>query len=312
MNDALLVPIDVVIDETMKTLDHHSHNVAALSDAEVCTVAVVVAHAFGNHQQRALDLRYRLGYLTTRLSPSRINQRLHALAAWLPPQAETVGTGVVQAHAAISDVVIDNLPGPVCRRVRAGHCGKVRGRAYCGYCAANKEKIFGWRVHLVYTTSGVPVACALLPASYHDLIPLHELLYGLPPDTWVYADKADNSAPDEVSLPDDTGVHLVPIRKDNMIPHTTAERAGLRTFRTAIETVNSQAEAMGMPRLRARTKAGFDLRVWASVLALTALPSTSNHGHMLRLGVQFGNNVEARTTFYVTIIDKGNDRVLCR
>jgi hypothetical protein len=49
MNDALLVPIDVVIDETMKTLDHHSHNVAALSDAEVCTVAVVVAHAFGNH-----------------------------------------------------------------------------------------------------------------------------------------------------------------------------------------------------------------------------------------------------------------------
>jgi len=85
MHDALIVPIDVVIDETMKTLDHHSHNVAALSDAEVLTVAVVAAHGFGNHQQRALDLRYRLSYLTMRLSPSRFNQRLHARAVWLPP-----------------------------------------------------------------------------------------------------------------------------------------------------------------------------------------------------------------------------------
>ncbi len=62
-------------------------------------------------------------------------------------------------------------------------------------------------------------------------------------------------------------------QKDNMIPHTAAERAGLRTFRTAIETVNSQAEAMeftmGMQHLRARANAGFDLKAWASVLALT-------------------------------------------
>jgi len=61
----------------------------------------------------------------------------------------------------------------------------------------------------------------------------------------------------------------VPIHKDNMIPNTAAERAGLRTFRTAIETVNSQAEAMGMQHLRARTNAGFALKVAASVLALT-------------------------------------------
>jgi len=47
MHDALIVTIDVVIDETMKTRDHHSHNVAALSDAEVLTVAVVAAHGFG-------------------------------------------------------------------------------------------------------------------------------------------------------------------------------------------------------------------------------------------------------------------------
>ncbi len=53
-----------------------------------------------------------------------------------------------------------------------------------------------------------------------------------------------------------------------MAPHTQAERAGLRTFRKTIETVNSQAEAMGIQRLRARTNAGCGLKVMASVLAL--------------------------------------------
>ena len=43
MNDALIVTIYVVIDETMKTLGHHSHSLAALSDAEVLTVAVAAS-----------------------------------------------------------------------------------------------------------------------------------------------------------------------------------------------------------------------------------------------------------------------------
>lgn len=37
---------------------------------------------------------------------------------------------------------------------------------------------------------------------------------------------------------------------------------------STIATVNSQAEAMGVQRLRARTTAGFDLKVHASVLAV--------------------------------------------
>src|SRR5438105_15358236 len=115
---------------------------------------------------------YALGYLTTHLPPSRFNRRLHALAAWLSLLVETVGTCVVQAQAAICDFVIDSLPVPVCRRVRARRCGKVRGRAYCGYCAAKQEKFFGLRLHLVCTTNCVPVASLLLPASSRDPTPL--------------------------------------------------------------------------------------------------------------------------------------------
>jgi len=98
--------------------------------------------------------------------------------------------------------------------------------------------------------------------------PPQELLYGLPAEAWGYADKAYNSADDEASILAETAVRLVPIRTANLCPNTSAERAGLRTFRKTIETVNSQAEAMGLQRLRARTNAGFDLKVHASVLAL--------------------------------------------
>ena len=73
------------------------------------------AAVLGNHQRRALDMLYALGYLTTRLSPSRFNRRVHALAAWLSLLVETVGAAVVQAQAAICDFVIDSLPVPVCR-----------------------------------------------------------------------------------------------------------------------------------------------------------------------------------------------------
>ena len=73
---------------------------------------------------------------------------------------------------------------------------------------------------------------------------------------------------DPVDQPDELVVHLVPMRKDNMAPNTWAEGLGLRAFRKTIETVNSQFEAMDLQHLRARTTAGFDLKVQASVLAL--------------------------------------------
>jgi len=246
MDDALIVAIYVMIDDTMKVLGHQSHCLAGLSDAELLTVAVLAARYDGNHHARAVGQLTGSAYVPRTISPSRFNRRVHALADGLDLFLDLLSAAVVRGQAAICDVVIDSLPLPVCRRVRAWRCRTVRGRAYCGYCDATKETFFGRRLHLVCTTQGVPVACALLPARQHDLTPLHELLYPLPPGAWAYADNAYNSADDEATILAQTGVRLVPIRTNNMIPNTAAARAGLRTFRTTIATVNSQAEAMGL------------------------------------------------------------------
>jgi hypothetical protein len=264
VDDIRIIATFTIIDDVLTALGHRDHCLARARDSEVLLVAVIAAADFQNHHERTLVILRRLGYLSGALSISRFNRRLHRLAHWLPLLAEVLGRLFENEPC----LIIDSLPVPVCKRVRARRCGKVRGAEYCGYCAAKKEKFFGWRLHLVCTPEGLPVRYTLLPAAYHDLTPIHELLWELPPGVWVLGDKAYNSKDDEASLRATTGVALVPIRKANMRPNSWEERQALSAHRHAIETLNSQAEKMGLERLYARTNAGLEIKVAASVVAL--------------------------------------------
>ncbi len=124
-------------------------------------------------------------------------------------------------------------------------------------------------MHLVCRPDGVPVRVQMLPAGVHDLTPVHELAYGLPAGARLLGDKAYNSAADEASILAETGVRLVPVRRANMRPHAWfMDAIELRAYRHTIETVNSQLEKMGIERLYARTNAGFELKVHATLIAL--------------------------------------------
>ncbi len=265
MDAIWIITVFVISDSVMEHLGHRSHRLAEVPDAEVITVAVVAAKYFQNHHERALTVLTQAGYLSGHLSPSRFNRRLHALADWLGFIAATLGEVFRQGEV----FVLDSMPVPVCKRARARRCRKVRGRIYCGYCAAKKEKFFGWRLHLICTPTGVPVNFAILPGALHDLTPVHELTYGLPAGARVFGDKAFNSAEDEATILSETGVRLVPIRKANMQPHAWfLDELELREYRHTIETVNSQLEKMGVERLHARTNTGLELKVHASLIAV--------------------------------------------
>jgi len=126
----------------------------------------------------------------------------------------------------------------------------------------------GQRLHLICTLDGIPVAFDLLPGSLHDLTPIHELTVELPSGASVLGDKGSNDHIGETSILHDTGVRLVRIRKKNMKPNDWADDYDLRLHRHRIETANSQLEAMGINRLHARTNAGFEIKVHASLLVL--------------------------------------------
>lgn len=160
MNDTLIVTTFVIIDDLLACAGHRSHPLAQASDSEVLTVAVIAACPFANHHERALCVLRALGYLSGPLSVSRFNRRAHRLADWLVALLDVLASLFATGTA----FVIDSLPVPVCQRVRAGRCRKLRGRDCCGWCAAKRERFFGWRLHLVVTPQGGPVSFDLVPA----------------------------------------------------------------------------------------------------------------------------------------------------
>ena len=132
MNATWIITVFVIIDTLMERLDHHSDVRAQVPDAEILTTAVVAAKFFQNHHERTVCILRECHYLSGTISVSRFNRRLHALSDWLPLILETLAELSRRGEV----FVIDSMPVPVCRRARARRCRKVRGRIFCGYCAA--------------------------------------------------------------------------------------------------------------------------------------------------------------------------------
>lgn len=264
MDATYIITSYVLLDDWYQMFGERVTHKPKLHPSEIMLVAVIAAKYFNNHLERALCVLHETGYLTTRLSVSRFNRQLHQQRGQLDCCLATL----LELACAGEVFIIDSQPVPVCKRKRAWRCRKIRGRLYCGYCPAKDEKYFGWKLHLICTADGMPVAFSLVPAACHDLTPIHELSYELPTDARLLGDKGYNSAADEQFLATD-GLHLIPRRKVNMKQqHDWADEYDLRLHRHLIETLNSQFESMGFQRLRARTNEGFFIKVAASLIAL--------------------------------------------
>lgn len=265
MDATYVVTVFVVLADLCDTFLEKPKYHPKMVPAEIMLVAVVAARYFNNNLERALLLLGQTGYIppTRRLSISRFNRQLHRYADFLDFCLHTL----MELSCAGEAFIIDSMPVPVCKRARARRCRKVRGRDFCGYCAAKREKFFGWRLHLICTPDGRPVSFELLPGAYHDLTPIYEITADLPDGSALYGDKGYNYAEGEAILELD-GLRLIPIRKKNMKPHEWADEYDLRLYRKGIETVNSQLESMGLEHLRARTNEGFEIKVHASLIAL--------------------------------------------
>jgi hypothetical protein len=274
MNELYIVTTYVIVDNLCHHFLGESKYNPKMTPAEIVLVAIVAAKYFQNHLERALLVMGQLGYIPPhrQLSVSRFNRQLHK-------HLDTVEM-CVQILVALSQekelFILDSIPAPVCKRARARRCRKVQGLDFCGYCAAKKEKFFGWRLHLICDPDGLPVRFIMLPGGFHDLTPIYELSYELPDGSKLLGDKAYNDK-DAEALLSQAGVRLVPIRKKNMKKqHTWEDDYDLRHYRKTIETVNSQLESMGINRLRARTNNGFYIKIMSALIALWFTQAIAN------------------------------------
>jgi len=260
--DALyIVTTYVMLDDGLKAMGYQDDCRASLSAAEILTVGVIAARYFQNHHERALQVLIQTSYMQP-MSLSRFNRRLHQLLGKLRAMSAYLSQLVKPTLVCL----IDALPLPVCKRVRQRRCRKVRGERFVGRCEAKREWFFGYKLHWCCDTAGWPLAFTLRPARRHERAALSRLLAHLSPGATVVGDAAYVSRKRALFW-QQRGIRIVAKHYGRMTPNTADERRLLQQ-RQIIETLHSQLESMGIQRLRARTRAGFCLKVICSLLAL--------------------------------------------
>jgi hypothetical protein len=74
MDAEWIISVFVIIDDTLKALNHQTHYHATVSDAEILTVPVVAAKYFNNNHKLTLGLWGQMHYLRHQLDLSRFNR----------------------------------------------------------------------------------------------------------------------------------------------------------------------------------------------------------------------------------------------
>jgi hypothetical protein len=149
----------VVIDTLMEHLGHRSDVRAQVPDSEILTIAVVAAKYVGSHHERAAQIMHGCGYLSGRISVSRFNRRLHQLADWMAWIPDVLG----EVFTTGDGFIIDSLPLPVCRRVRARRCRKAPGANSAGSARRNGRSSLDGVCIWSAARMACPCACRCCP-----------------------------------------------------------------------------------------------------------------------------------------------------
>jgi IS5 family transposase len=213
----------------------------ACTDAELITMAIV-GECCGWDEETVLLSQWQAHRDLFPLQPdrTRFNRRRRALTQAI----NLVRHAVLQTLDLAQDTgcIIDSLPIPVVQFYsvpQANADWKAAGATF-GHCCSKKQAIFGYKLHLLLTQSGVIRDFVLAPANAPDLTVGVTLLEGHS-TLQVLADKGYISHAVAESLRARGGLDLLTIPRTNQRRQPSAAFRHLHAhLRQLIETVNSQ------------------------------------------------------------------------
>lgn len=166
--------------------------------------------------------------------------------------------------------IIDSTPIPVISFQRA-HFTPLFPEAPYGYCAARKMSYFGFKLHLVTDSQGIPIHFDLTPANVADINMTEELLIVSSLNHNVLGDKGYLSKILQNKLLNDYNISLyTPTRKNQKNREPKSERKLLNKIRQRIETVNGiLKDHFSFEKTYAKTFTGFIKRIISKLTAFT-------------------------------------------
>ena len=268
-----MITIYCVCDDFLKAKGHKDHEQTQMTSAEVMTTLLVACWFFGGNLPCACAFLEEGKFISTMLSESRLNRRLHR---FVPEDWGAVLTRLTELRAKETTFVIDRCPVPVCRFTRRFRSRlypyETENPAYVGHCHAKEKDYYGLKAHTVTTASGRPVEVLLLCARSHDLTGMKELTLDLPEGATLYGDKAYNDYKYEDRLAEKREIALQPIRKKNSKRGYEVEVAKtVSKSRKRIETTFSGISALLPRKIHAVTQRGLEIKVMATFVAYAIL-----------------------------------------
>ena len=255
------IAIYVFIDDLLKEIEHKEPTNRNMSDAELITTVLVSVIYFSGHHEKAMSFMSSTKMITHMLSKSRFNRRLHQIRDLIIDLFFQLSSLIKELNIS-SEYSIDSFPVSTCDNIRIKRTRLAQGEIYRGKKVSMRRYFYGYNIHLLCTSDGIPVEYTFLPGSRHDSNALKQMPLQLPPGSRIYADSAYTNYSIEDMLKDAEHIDLLVVGKSNSKrKHEPYMEYLISSMRKRIETTFSEISNFLPKKIHAVTECGFLLKV---------------------------------------------------
>jgi hypothetical protein len=228
----------VFFDDILKSINHKESDSRKTTDSEIITVVLTAAQYFGGNIEKAISFVRSTGLMPQMLGKSRFNRRMHQIGELLSQLFFYVGQTVTELNLETT-YCIDSFPVSVCQNIRIPRCRIVKGEEYRGYNASKRSYFFGFKVHMIVTSKGIPVEFTFTTANTHDLDGLRQMPVNLPDGSRLMGDSAYTDYTLEEMFNDNHIQLMVNRKRNSKRPHQPWIEHLISIARKRIETAFS-------------------------------------------------------------------------
>jgi len=253
--------IYTIIDDLLIEIEHKEPKNRRVIDSEIITTALISALYFGGNQEKAICFMKSTGLIPKMLSKSRFNRRLHLIRGLIVDLFFQLSEMIKKVNIS-SEYIIDSFPIHTCDNMRISSSKLIQGEIYRGRKATMRRYFYGFNVHVLVTTDGIPVEYTFLPGSKHDSEALKQMPFYLPEGSKIYADSGYTNYKIEDMLKEAENINLLVARKSNS--KRKRERYMeyiIESMRKRVETTFSEISTLLPKKIHAVTSYGFVLKV---------------------------------------------------
>jgi hypothetical protein len=260
--------IYIFFDDILKSMEHKEPINRKTTDAEIATVTLIAARYFGGNIETTICFVRSTGLMPTMLGKSRFNRRMHKIGELLAELFFYLGEAIKELNIN-QTYCIDSFPVSVCQNIRIPRCRIVQGKEYRGYSASKRTYFYGFKVHVIITSEGIPVEYTFTTGKIHDLDGMKQLPLNLPKGSEILADSAYTDYMTEEMMLDEN-IRLLAARKSNSKqPHNPCTEYLISIGRKRIETAFSDIAKYMPKNIHAVTEKGFLIKLIAFIWAYT-------------------------------------------